>query len=42
MNVTKQKQTHRNSEQISGYRWEDRKGKGQNKGRELRGINYYA
>ena len=38
MNITKQKQTHRYREQTSGYQW----GKGQDKGRGLRGISYYV
>ena len=38
MNVTKKKQTHKYGEQTSGRK----NGEGQNRGRELRGTNYYV
>ena len=37
MNITKQKQTHR--EQASGQQWGEEQGEGQNKGRGLKGTN---
>ena len=37
----KQKQTHRYKKQASGYHWREGRGKGQDKGRGLRGTNYY-
>ena len=39
MNITKQKQTHR--EQTSGYQWGEESGQGQDRGKQLRGVNYY-
>ena len=42
MNITKQKKTHRYWEQTSGYQWGEGRGKGQDKGRGLRGTNYYV
>ena len=42
MNITKQKQTHRYREQTSGYQWEEGSEEEQDRGRGLRGINYYA
>ena len=41
MNITKQKQTHRYREQTSGYQWQDGIREGQDRGRGLRGTNYY-
>ena len=38
MNITKQKQTHR--EQTSSYQWGEEKGEGQDRDRRLKGINY--
>ena len=40
MNVTKQKQTHRYREQISGYLWGEEGGRNNIKSRRLRGANY--
>ena len=40
MNITKNKQTHRCQEQISGYQCGEGSGEGQYRGRGLRGINY--
>ena len=42
MYITKQKQTHRYREQPSGYWWEERRGEGQDRGRGVRDIYYYA
>ena len=42
MTITKQKQTHRYREQISGYRWGEGCGEGQDRGRGLRGTNNYV
>ena len=42
MNITKQKQTHRSKEQTSGYQWGNGKEEGQDRGRGLRGTNYYV
>ena len=39
-NITKKKQTHRYREQASGYQWGEARGKGQYRGRGLKGINY--
>ena len=39
VNLTK-KQIHRFSEQTSGYQWEEGRGEGQYRGRELRDTNY--
>ena len=36
LNITKRKQTHRYREKISGYRWEDRRGKGQGRGKGIK------
>ena len=38
MNITKEKQTHR--EQTSGYQWSKARGKGQDRGRGLKDTNY--
>ena len=38
MNITKQKQTHR--EQTSCYQWGKRWGEGQDRGRGVRGTKY--
>ena len=35
-----EKQTHRYREQTRGYHWGEGIGKGQDRGRELRGTNY--
>ena len=42
MNITKQKQTHRYREQISGYQWGQGRGEEQHRGRGLCGTNYYV
>ena len=45
MNITKQKQTHRHTEQTSGYHWgleKKKTKKGLDMGRGLRGPNYYV
>ena len=42
MNTAKEKQTHRYREQTSGYQWGEGKGEVQDRGRELRGTNYYV
>ena len=42
VNITKKEQTHRYREQISSYQWEKGSGEGQDRGRELRGTNYYV
>ena len=39
VNITKKKQIHRYTEQISGYQWGEEKGEGHNRSRELRGTN---
>ena len=41
MNIIKKKQTHRYREQTSGFQWGEGSGEGQDKGRGLRGPNYY-
>ena len=33
---------HRYREQTSGYHWQERWGQGQDRGRGLRGTNYYG
>jgi len=40
MNITKQKQTHRYREQISGYQWGEGREEGQDRGAGLRDRNY--
>ena len=42
MNVTKQKQTHRYREQVSGYQRGEESREGQDRGRGLRGTDYYV
>ena len=42
VNITKKKQTHGCTEQISGYQWGEGRGEGQYWGRGLRGRNYYV
>ena len=42
MDITKQKQTHRYREQTSGYQWGEESVQGQDRGKQLRGINYYV
>ena len=42
MNITKQKQTHRYREQTSVYQCGEGKEEGQDRGRGLRGTNYYV
>ena len=42
MHITKQKQMHRYREQTSGYQWGKGKGDGQDRGRGLRGTDYYV
>ena len=42
VNKTKGKQTHRHREQTSGYQWGEGGGKGHDRGRRLRGTNYYV
>ena len=42
VNITKEKHTHRHREQTNGYQWEEGRGEGQYRGRELRGTNYYV
>ena len=42
MYTTKQKQTHRYKAQTTGYQWGEGRGEGQERGRELRGTNYYV
>ena len=42
MNITEQKQTHRYKEQTSGYQQGEGGGEGQDRGRGLRGTNYYV
>ena len=42
VNITKQKQTHRFREQASGYQWREGRREGQDRGRGLRGTNYYV
>ena len=37
----KKKQTHRHTEETSGYQWGEESGEGQYRGRGLRGTNYY-
>ena len=41
VNITKKKQTHKYREQTRGYQWGERRKEGQDKGRGLRGANYY-
>ena len=40
--LTKQKQTHRYGEQISGYQWGEGSWEGQDRGRGLRGTQNYV
>ena len=42
VNIPKQKQTHRYREQTSGYQCGEGPGEGQDRGRGLRGTNYYV
>ena len=42
LTITKKKQTHRYREQTNGYQWEEGRGRGQNRGRGVRGTNYYV
>ena len=42
MNITKQKQSLRYREQIGSYQWGERSGEEQDRGRGLRGTNYYV
>ena len=42
VNITKKKQTHRYREQTSGYQWEEGRGEGQYRSRELSDANYYV
>ena len=42
VNITKSKQAHRYTEQTSGYQWGERRGEGQDRGKGLRGTNYYV
>ena len=42
VNITKKKHSHKYREQTYGYQWGERREEGQNKGRNLRGTNYYA
>ena len=42
VNITKKKQTYRYGAQINGYQWGEGREKGQYRGRELRGTNYYV
>ena len=41
MNVTKKKKTHRCRGQTSGYQWGEGSEVGHNRGKGLRGTNYY-
>ena len=41
MHIAKQKQTHRYTEQISGYQWGKGRRKGHNRDRGLTNTNYY-
>ena len=41
MNITKKKQTHRYRE-TSGYQWGEEREEGQDRGRGLKGTNYYV
>ena len=36
------KQAHRYREKTNGYQWGEGRGKGQDRGRGLRGTNYYV
>ena len=42
VNITRKKQTHRCREQISGYQWGEGREEEQDRGRGLRGTNYYV
>ena len=42
MNITKKKQTHRYRKQTCGYQWGEGSREGQERGRGLRGTNYYT
>ena len=42
VNITKKKQTHRYREQTSAYQWGGGRREGQDRGRGLRGTNYYV
>ena len=42
MYITKQKQTHIYKEQAKGYQWGEGREQGQDRGRGLRGANYYV
>ena len=42
MYLAKQKQTHSYREQTSGYQWGEEWGEGQDRGRGLRGTNYWV
>ena len=42
MNITKKKQTHRYREQTTGCQWGEGCGEGQDRGKRLRGTNYYV
>ena len=42
MNITKQKQTHRCRDQTSSYQLGERRADEQDRGRGLRGTNYYV
>ena len=42
MSITKQKQTYKYKEQTSGYHCGEGRGKGQNRGRRVRGTNFYV
>ena len=42
VSIRKKKQTHRFREQTRGYQWGEGKGEGPERGRRLRGTNYYV
>ena len=42
MTITKQKQMHRYREETSGYQWGEEREKGHDRGKELKGTNYYV
>ena len=42
MNITKKKQTHRYRKQTGGYQRGEGRDEAQDKGRGLRGTNYYV
>ena len=42
VNITKMKQIHKYSEQTSTYPWGEGRRKWRNRGRRLRGTNYYV